>query len=77
MEQAIRDSKASDRVAFPTVFHKKNNKPLMVTMLWDNWIDMYDSYYSDMRLKERDERYVEVQKIKEENGKVRTNKYIR
>ena len=68
MEQAIRDSKASDREAFPTVFHKKNNKPLMVTMLWENWIDMYDSYYSDMRLKEREERYVEVQEIKEENG---------
>ena len=68
MEQAMRDNFMSDRKAFPTVFHKKNNKPLMVTMLWENWIDMYDSYYSDMRLKERDERYVEVKEIKEENG---------
>ena len=68
MEQAMRDNFMSDRQAFPTVFHKKNNKPLMVTMLWDNWIDMYDSYYSDMKLKEREERYVEIQEIKKENG---------
>ena len=68
MEQAMRDNFMSDRQAFPTVFHKKNNKPLMVTMLWENWIDMYDSYYSDMKLKEREERYVEIQEIKKENG---------
>ena len=64
----MRDNFMSDRKAFPTVFHKKNNKPLMVTMLWENWIELYDSYYSDMKLKERDERNVEIEKIKEENG---------
>ena len=64
MEQAIRDSKASDREAYPTVFHKKNNKPLMVTMLWENWIEMYDSYYSDMRLKEREERQDIINQVK-------------
>ena len=68
MEQAMRDNFMSDRKAFPTVFHKKNNKPLMVTMLWENWIELYDSYYSDMKLKEREERYVDIQEIKEENG---------
>lgn len=68
MKQAIRDSKASDRGAYPTVFHKKNNKPLMVTMLWDNWITLYDSYYSDMKLKEMSERDEIVSKVKEENG---------
>lgn len=53
MEQAINDSSLSDRKGFPTVFHKKNNKPLMVTMLFDDWCTLYDSYYSDMKLKER------------------------
>ena len=68
MEQAINDSSLSENKGFPTVFHKKNNKPLMVTMLFEDWCTLYDSYYSDMKLKEREERYVEVQEIKEENG---------
>ena len=68
MEQAINDSSLSENKGFPTIFHKKNHKPLMVTMLFDDWCTLYDSYYSDMKLKEREERYVEVQKIKEENG---------
>lgn len=56
MAQAIRDNLASDRQAFPTVFHKKNNEKLMVTMRFDDWINLYDSYYSDMKLKEMEER---------------------
>lgn len=49
MEQAIRDNKGS---VYPTIFHKKNNGKLMVTMLFDNWIELYNSFYSDMKLKE-------------------------
>ena len=52
MKQAIRDNMESDRRAFPTVFHKKNNEKLMVTMLFDDWIELYDSFYSDMKIKE-------------------------
>ena len=52
MEQAVRDNFMSDRQAFPTVFHKKNNEKLMVTMRFDDWINLYDSYYSDMKIKE-------------------------
>ena len=55
MEQAVRDNFMSDRRAFPTVFHKKNNEKLMVTMRFDDWINLYDSYYSDMKLKEMEE----------------------
>lgn len=29
---------------------------------------LYDSYYSDMKLKEREERHEMVEKAKEENG---------
>lgn len=52
MEQAIRDNKKPCNKVFPTVFHKKNNDRLMVTMYFDNWIELYNSYYSDMKLKE-------------------------
>ena len=40
----------------------------MVTMLWENWIELYNSYYSDMKLKEMSERDEIVSKVKEENG---------
>lgn len=56
MAQAVRDTKESNREAFPTVFHKKNNGKLLVTMQFENWIDLYDSYYSDMEIKSMEER---------------------
>lgn len=56
MEQAIRDSKASDRQAFPAVFHKKNRKDLLVTMKFEDWILLYKEYYSSMKLLERGKR---------------------
>ena len=56
MAQAIRDSLASEREAFPTVFHKKNNEKLLVTMRFDDWCTLYDSYYSDMKIVEMEER---------------------
>lgn len=65
MEQSIRDSKAGQ---IPTVFHRKNNKKWKVTLEFEDFMTLYDSYYSDMKLKERDERYVDIQEIKEENG---------
>ena len=49
MDQAKRDNQGRKLIA---VFHKKNNKELLVTMNFDNWADLYDSYYSDMKLKE-------------------------
>lgn len=38
MEQAENDAREGER---PTVFHKKNNKPILVTMQLDDWIDIY------------------------------------
>ena len=52
MNQAVRDSLASDRKAIPTVFHKKNYHELMVTMRFTDWIKLYNEYYSSMKLKE-------------------------
>lgn len=50
MEQAKRDSTS---IQLPTVFHRKNNKKWKVTMELDDWIELYNSYYSDMKLKEQ------------------------
>lgn len=49
MEQAKRDSKDNQ---MPTVFHRKNNKKWKVTMELNDWIKLYNEYYSSMKLKE-------------------------
>lgn len=41
MEQAIRDSRENE---IPTVFHRKNRKPWLVTMRLDDWMRLYKSY---------------------------------
>lgn len=38
MEQSIRDAKEGET---PTVFHRKNRKDWKVTMLLDDWIELY------------------------------------
>lgn len=51
IEQAIRDAK-DDK--FPTVFHRKNRKDWLVTMKLDDWIKLYNEYYSSLKLAERE-----------------------
>lgn len=53
MEQAERDSNANKRNDFPVVFHKKSREPLRVTMNFEDWLKLYQSFYSDMELKNR------------------------
>lgn len=50
IEQAIRDTKDNK---FPTVFHRKNRKNWLVTMKLDDWIQLYNEYFSSMKLLER------------------------
>ena len=38
MSQAIGDAKEGK---FPTVFHRKNNEPWLVTMRFEDWIEIY------------------------------------
>ena len=52
--QAVRDSLASGREAIPTIFHKKNYHDLLVTQRFDDWIEMYNEYYSSKKLAERE-----------------------
>ncbi len=49
MEQAKRDSKNNQ---IPAVFHRKNNKKWKVTMELEDWIKLYNEYYSSMKLRE-------------------------
>lgn len=41
MEQSIRDAKDGE---MPVVIHKKNRQPIMVTMLLDDWEQLYHTY---------------------------------
>ena len=44
MAQAIRDSNANKEKKPPVVIHKANNKPVLVTMLWEDWIELYKEW---------------------------------
>lgn len=50
MEQALRDSKGDN---IPAVFHRKNNKKWKVTMYLDDFMKLYNEYYSGRKLEER------------------------
>lgn len=54
MEQAIRDCKSEE---MPTVFHRRNGKPWLVTMNLDDWVKLYKN--CDLK---------KVQKEREANG---------
>ncbi len=44
IDQAIRDNKARKELRTPVVVHKANNKPVLVTMLFDDWIKLYNEW---------------------------------
>lgn len=46
MAQAVRDSKDSGRL--PTVFFRKNNFETLVTMRFDDWMQLYQVYEAMM-----------------------------
>lgn len=50
MEQAKRDSKGSENL--PTVFHKRNNHEILVSMRLDDWMKIYCEWQNSMFLKE-------------------------
>lgn len=50
MDQAKRDSQGSGN--FPVVFHKKNNAEILVTMRFDDFMEIYKEYYASQELKE-------------------------
>lgn len=52
LRQANRDAKNNQ---MPAVFHRKNGEKWKVTMSLDDWIKLYNEYYSSMKLKERED----------------------
>ena len=51
MDQAIRDAKAGGENRLPTVFHKKNNADILVTMRLDDFMQIYKEYEAGLALK--------------------------
>jgi len=47
--QAIRDRKPEN---IPAVFHRRNNTPWKVTLKLDDFMKIYQEYYSSMKIKE-------------------------
>ena len=46
MEQSIRDLKTKKKKKIPVVFHRKNRKPWKATMLFEDWVKLYNSWLS-------------------------------
>ena len=44
MAQAVRDSKAEGKGNKPVVFHKANYKDLLVTMRFEDWMELYTEW---------------------------------
>ncbi len=49
MDQAKRDSKGTENM--PVVFHKKNNAEILVTMRFDDFMEMYKEFQAGQLLK--------------------------
>ena len=44
MEQSVRDVEIQETTDKPVVFHRKNHKPWLVTMMSDDWFEFYKAY---------------------------------
>lgn len=53
MYQAKKDAKNNQ---IPAVFHRKNNKKWLVSMELDDWVKLYNEYYSSVKIEEREEK---------------------
>lgn len=52
MAQAKRDAKAGGQGLIPTVFHKKNNCEILVTMEFDDFMQIYKEYEAGRELED-------------------------
>jgi hypothetical protein len=52
MAQAKRDAENGGKGYLPTVFHKKNNAEILVTMTLDDWMNLYREWQAGFDLKE-------------------------
>lgn len=54
MAQAVRDAEAGGENRLPAVFHKKNNADILVTMRFDDFMDIYREWEAGHDLKGRE-----------------------
>lgn len=54
MSQAVRDAEAGGEGRLPAVFHKKNNADILVTMRFDDFMNLYREWEAGFDLKERE-----------------------
>ena len=45
-EQSERDARAEGKGNLPVVIHKQNDKPVLVTMSFEHWIQLYNEWNS-------------------------------
>lgn len=50
MQQSVNDASAEDKGNLPVVIHKANNKPVLVSMIFEDWLELYAAYrkYKDL-----------------------------
>lgn len=56
MAQAVRDAEAGGENRLPAVFHKKNNADILVTMRFEDFMEIYREWEAGHDLKERETR---------------------
>lgn len=54
MSQAKRDAKAGGKGYLPAVFHKKNNADILVTMTFEDFMNLYVEWEAGQALKEKE-----------------------
>lgn len=54
MSQAVRDAEAGEKNVLPAVFHKKNNADILVTMRFEDWMNLYVEWEAGHDLKEKE-----------------------
>ena len=54
MAQAIRDAEAGGKGNLPAVFHKKNNADILVTMRFEDWMNLYTEWEAGHELKQKE-----------------------
>ena len=57
MSQASRDAEAGGKGALPAVFHKKNNADILVTMRFEDWMNLYGEWAAGHDLKEKEQHH--------------------
>lgn len=55
MDQAKRDAKANEEDRLPAVFHKKNNADILVTMRFEDFMQIYKEYEASENIKNTNE----------------------